>query len=93
MESKGSTIEGDAGSEFSESDAAEINSDGNILNQKAVTGEASYEGIFQFAESDWIQVGKDILEFSDAPQFGRSVCINLVGIFVSIGTRFNSGAN
>ena len=90
---KGSTIEGDQGSDFLGFQAGAINDEGSTIILGAITGGAGYARVFTFDGTNWVQEGDDILGEGNAVQFGRSVTMNSTGSIVSVGTRLNSEPN
>lgn len=87
-EQKGTTIFGSEGSDFLGTSIA-INNTGNIIGAGAVTGGVGYARIFNFTDTEWEQVGEDIVGDADGSQFGRSLSMNESGAIVAIGTPFN----
>lgn len=87
---KGSTIDGDMGSDFSGSGAT-LNDNGDVIALGAYGNNNGYARVYSFVNNDWSQIGSDIIGEAASDQFGRSIGLDATGNIVAVGTPFNDG--
>ncbi|SRX73414.1 T9SS type A sorting domain-containing protein [Aequorivita antarctica] len=94
---KGTDIDGEASQDVS-GWAVSISADGNIVSIGATNNDgngnnAGQVRLFQFNNTDWVQLGADIDGEAEEDRSGTSVTISNDGTLVAIGSVFNQGVN